>query len=175
MSTTHAVARDPALLTAITAHTGIQFNALLEPFLPIAHPTLNLVLTSYRTSDVDAQVRCLNDPAVALNLSGPPFPNRREDSLGWQAVVNGRFEAQLARWAAGDWTPPNDHVFGLIRDVDSGELVGDLGYTRWAWEDLAHDSEARAEAVAREKAIVAGNPEATWSFGCKWPLVNRYA
>ncbi len=164
----HAVApRDPTILAEITARTNIQFNNLNEPFIPIAHPSLNLILTSYRTSDVDAQVKALNDPAVASWLSGPPYPNRPEDSLGWQAIVNGRFEGQMAKWAAGDWTAPNESVFSAIRDVDTAEMVGDIGYIRWAWEDLAKDQEAKAAAVAREREIVAGDPEAMWSVGCK--------
>lgn len=165
--TSHAVPRTPSLLAQITTNTSIQFNPLLEPFLPIPHPTLDLVLTSYRPSDVETQVRCLNDPAVALNLSGPPFPHRREDSLAWQAVVNGRFEEQMGRWAGGDWGVPGQSVFSAIREVESGEMVGDIGYVRWGWEELAKVPEEREAAVAREAEIEAGDPEATWSIGCE--------
>ncbi|GAA6002462.1 hypothetical protein JCM10207_001134 [Rhodosporidiobolus poonsookiae] len=151
-----------------------------------------LILTPPRPTDVPRAVETLNHPAVAFNLVGPPYPYTTEIALEY-ATMRGKttetYFASLAERTAAllssnansdpaaaaaaaelsatalprDWLPDGCPM-NNIRRADTGEWVGDMGVTRWRFEDVRADEER--ERLCRENdAKVAGDPETAWSFG----------
>lgn len=152
----------------------------LEPFILIDDPeragaTLGLILTPPRREDLSDQVECLNDPAVAPQLIGPPFPYTLEMAQEWsemrwsqtedyfhrlQGAASGK-EDQLASFGE----PP----FASIRDRTGGEWIGEIGVNRWEFREVGTDGndDARDRLRRANDARRIGDPELIWSFGCE--------
>ncbi|BGP16049.1 hypothetical protein JCM10213_006815 [Rhodosporidiobolus nylandii] len=158
--------------------------SLVEPFLPLRSPSdLPLILTPPRPSDIPRQVECLNHPAVAFCLVGPPYPYAAEHAREWGATKGRDLEEYFfrllekleAQGKAVEQLPtvpyedgwryrPDGCPCNSIRRADTGEWVGDLGTFRWVFEDV-QDPEERERLAKENLARVAGDEELRWSFG----------
>lgn len=181
-------------------------TTLLEPFLPLGSPTpssssttssstLSLILTALHPEDAPALVSTLNDPRVAPQLVGPPYPYSDELARDYVRLKRRETREVLLRLAerarrelkgassgarteqqdeqeqgapseADEAAPWLDELpLCAIRCADSGEYVGDFGVSRWEFEDVV-DAEERARLVGENEAKKAGDPSALRSFGC---------
>lgn len=185
-------------LTDSSAAAPAAAHPILEPFLPLSSPTpstLPLILTPPRPSDAAALVQTLNDPLVALQLQGPPYPysdalageyvalkisetERLLERLGERArrALRPSAEADIAgegsvrggkdRDTDEDGEPWLDELpLCAVRRADTGEYVGDFGVHRWRFEDVPEGQE-RERAIKENEAKVAGDSSVLWSFGC---------
>ncbi|GAA5891323.1 hypothetical protein JCM5296_006899 [Sporobolomyces johnsonii] len=144
----------------ISAHTPFRFHpvslptstaACLEPYLPIPHPALPLILTPPRPgTDYVRQVSTLNDPSVALNLVGPPYPLLAGDGLG---------ESERSRRRRSG--SPNDRMGSRSRVC---EWIGEIAVQRWQFREV-DDLEERETLVSENEAKEAGDETIVWSFG----------
>ncbi|GAA5904077.1 hypothetical protein JCM8208_003437 [Rhodotorula glutinis] len=195
--------------TPLRFHTYTPANAasttdpVLEPYLPLGSPTssstststtspLSLILTPPRPQDAAALVSTLNDPLVAPQLVGPPYPysdelarefislKRREAHevlqrlaararrelrracSGEEQVAEGEREGDEPLDVAAPWL--DELPLCVIRRADTGEYVGDFGVHRWLFEDVV-DAEERGRLVRENEAKKASDPSALWSFG----------
>ncbi|GAA5860104.1 hypothetical protein JCM1840_001887 [Sporobolomyces johnsonii] len=163
--------------------------AYLEPYLPIPHPALPLILTPPRPStDYDRQVSTLNDPKIARNLVGPPYPYSREMAEAWGAVRLTDTESVFRalgedadrqereqhvvvgigtdEQAEGKWEPkrPNGLPFASLRREDTGEWIGEIAVQRWQFREV-DDPDERERLVSENEAKEAGDETIVWSFG----------
>ncbi|BGO94017.1 hypothetical protein NBRC10512_003650 [Rhodotorula toruloides] len=179
----------PAQCETISSHTPFRFHTVpitgaepgqpdsfLEPYFPLPpHPTSPpLIVTPYRPTDIPSVMRTLNDPQVAYQLVGPPYPYTDNDAHGWSELRRRETEKvfnevlgpkaeqalrgeEVDNWVVGDW------ALGNVRRAD-GEWVGDFGLCRWAFEDVP-DAEERKKLVDENAAKEAGDPMLAWSYG----------
>ncbi|BGP24526.1 hypothetical protein JCM10295v2_003444 [Rhodotorula toruloides] len=180
----------PAQCDVISSYTPFRFrtvaiadakpghrDSLLEPYFPLPTHTNSppLMVTPYRPTDIPSVMRTLNDPQVAYQLVGPPYPYSETDAHGWSEMR--RIEAEkvfnevlgpkaeqalkgekVDNWVVGDWP------LGNVRRADTGEWVGDFGLCRWAFEDVP-DADERKKLIDENAAKEAGDPTLAWSYG----------
>ncbi|KAM0787578.1 hypothetical protein ACM66B_003648 [Microbotryomycetes sp. NB124-2] len=162
-----------------------------RPFLPVPHPTLpylSLTLPPYDDDEQEFQdqARTLSDPAVAMKLSGPPYPYTVEDARGWKQYNDQAWDKALqvfeqALGSDGQKLDSNDEwrqafadgtVVSYLRlaknreeqERGEGEWLGDMGVRRWLYETVGDlDERARFKAINDERRV--GDRELAWSVG----------
>lgn len=167
----------------------------LEPYLPLPLTTSPpLLLTPQRLTDVPRIVETLSNPAVGLQLVGPPYPFTDADAHAWGEhlrsegvrafeVLGRAAQDELdarAREAGGtaEQGPPDAERRGVmvgverpleclhsLRRADTGEWAGDFGVMRWKFEDVP-DEQERRRLVEENETKNALDPRVVWSFGC---------
>ncbi|GEM07340.1 GNAT family acetyltransferase [Rhodotorula toruloides] len=164
----------PAQCDVISSYTPFRFrtvaiadakpghrDSLLEPYFPLPTHTNSppLMVTPYRPTDIPSVMRTLNDPQVAYQLVGPPYPYSETDAHGWSEMR--RIEAEkvfnevlgpkaeqalkgekVDNWVVGDWP------LGNVRRADTGEWVDE-----------------RKKLIDENAAKEAGDPTLAWSYG----------
>ncbi|GAA5981659.1 hypothetical protein JCM10908_004554 [Rhodotorula pacifica] len=156
---------------------------LLEPYLPLPFTNTTatpLILTPQRPTDVPRIVEALTDPAVGMQLIGPPWPFKAEDAHSWGEFLRAQAEEvfrDLRRRAdavladpnaekgpvAGRWPIPAPRTHSLRR-ADTGEWAGDFGVNRWKFEDVVDEKE-RKRLIDENEAKEVFDPTVIWSYG----------
>lgn len=180
----------PAKCDVISSNTPFHFHTVhvadpqpgqpesfLEPYFPLPPQPHSppLIVTPYRPTDIPCVIRTLNDPKVAYQLIGPPYPYSEDDAHGWAELRRRESERafndvlgpkaeralrgeQVDEWAVGEWP------LGNVRRADTGEWVGDFGLCRWKYEDVP-DADEREKLLEENAEKEAGDPTVAWSYG----------
>lgn len=191
-----ATANDPVHLTdrddgtTEPAPTGRHPLLLLEPYLPLPLTTSPpLLLTPQRPTDVPRIVDTLTDPAVGLQLIGPPWPFTGADAHSWGELLRVQAEevfrelkarTELAQVTTEEpleggiggaapagtrrWPIPAPKMHALRR-ADTGDWAGDFGVTRWQFDDVADPAE-RKRLIDENEAKDTFDPTVIWTYGC---------
>ncbi|SCZ93406.1 BZ3500_MvSof-1268-A1-R1_Chr6-3g08638 [Microbotryum saponariae] len=146
------------ILQSLIQSTSFRICSLTRTlYLPIPHPSLTLSLTLPNPLDFAPLHRTLNDPSVALQLEGPPYPYTEDQARGWIKSNTEKYERIVARWIdAGriGWDEEGCPVGNLrLGEGAGGTWVGDLGVVR-----KGGDANFREEDGNVEQDIV-------WSYG----------
>jgi hypothetical protein len=149
----------------------MEFDAHNIPYLRLPPPHNSITLNTYRDTDAPTLISMLNNPAVYMNLAGPPFPYLQEHHDSKVATMEAKtakvlkelreFEKER-KWASAA-------PFSVIREIDgeSGEdrVLGDLVLRRSDFFDV--DDERERETIkSRNDALEAGDPDIVWEIGC---------
>lgn len=202
---------------AISAHTPYRFHSLsipspspaaaeanhdhplvlVEPYLPLPLTTSPpLILTPQRPTDVPRIVETLTNPAVGMQLIGPPWPFKAEDAHSWgeslraqaedvfrdlkarteQAEIstNGDGEDEGTERPDGNETPETNRQrwpipapkIHSLRRADNGAWAGDFGVTRWQFDNVV-DPEEKQRLIDENEAKDVLDPTVIWTYGCK--------
>lgn len=200
---------------AISAHTPYRFHTipipppspaaaaeanhdhLVEPYLPLPLTTSPpLILTPQRPTDVSRIVETLTDPAVGMQLIGPPWPFKAEDAHSWgeslraqakevfrdlkarteqlgEISTNGYGEERGTERPAGDETKTKKRRWPIpapkihsLRRADNGAWAGDFGVTRWQFDNVV-DAEEKQRLIDENEAKEVLDPTVIWTYGCK--------
>jgi hypothetical protein len=200
---------------AISAHTPYRFHTIpvpppppaaaaeanhdhlvVEPYLPLPLTTSPpLILTPQRPTDVSRIVETLTDPAVGMQLIGPPWPFKAEDAHSWGESLRAQAEEvfrdlkarteQLGEISTNEnheergterqegekattrkrWPIPAPKIHSLRR-ADNGAWAGDFGVTRWQFDNVV-DPEEKQRLIDENEAKEVFDPTITWTYGCK--------
>jgi hypothetical protein len=170
-----------------------DINPLLREFsIPLAHPTLKLVVTGPSDADGPTVIQGLNDPSVYMNLMGPPFPFLESDRKSWcdqcvawagenmaeLRVIRGAREAQpesaRSDWSKQQWLGKRPFVTAVrdvskLKDGDStinGDFVGEIYFARTRFSHILDQNE-RDRLQAENDALEAGDPRIEYHTGCE--------
>ena len=182
---------------AISAHTPYRFhsipipppsptaaeaNHLVEPYLPLPLTTSPpLILTPQRPTDVPRIVETLTDPAVGMQLIGPPWPFKAEDAHSWgeslraqaeevfrdlkarteqqvEISTNEYHEERATERPAGNEINAKKRRWPIpapkmhsLRRADNGAWAGDFGVTRWQFDNVV-DAEEKQRLIDENEA-----------------------
>lgn len=198
---------------AISAHTPYRFHTIpvpppppaaaaeanhdhlvVEPYLPLPLTTSPpLILTPQRPTDVSRIVETLTDPAVGMQLIGPPWPFKAEDAHSWGESLRAQAEEvfrdlkarteQLGEISTNEnheergterqegekattrkrWPIPAPKIHSLRR-ADNGAWAGDFGVTRWQFDNVV-DPEEKQRLIDENEAKEVFDPTITWTYG----------
>ncbi|GAA5958916.1 hypothetical protein JCM8115_000688 [Rhodotorula mucilaginosa] len=199
---------------AISAHTPYRFHTIpvpppppaaaaeanhdhlvVEPYLPLPLTTSPpLILTPQRPTDVSRIVETLTDPAVGMQLIGPPWPFKAEDAHSWgeslraqakevfrdlkarteqlgEISTNGYGEERGTERPAGDETKTKKRRWPIpapkihsLRRADNGAWAGDFGVTRWQFDNVV-DAEEKQRLIDENEAKEVLDPTVIWTYG----------
>lgn len=149
--------------------SGLQYNPHTgEPFIRLASPHDNLVLTPPRLSDAAALHAMMQDPRVYKTLAGPPYPYRESDATAWLALITQQAADALREWHAGGGAQPASACpVRYIREVradGTDVFLGDIDVHRCAYPDV-QDAAAQARLAAQNAARAPGDPAIEWCIG----------
>lgn len=154
-----------------------------EPYLRLAAPYSNIIITPHRLNRLEDEIAprldMLNDPAIYLQLEGPPVPYLHQDGVNW---VTTQGETQISVVEALQANPADPGVFGLspftcIREVSREDadghpledsMIGDIGINRYMFYELPEGSEERTAAQETNKKLLAGDEKTVWGIGCSF-------
>ncbi|KAF5871812.1 putative gnat family protein [Botrytis fragariae] len=149
----------------------------------------NLILTRPRTSDAKNSIAAFANPAVYLNLTGPPFPYTQDDFDSFFNEVldkNSRIAAAElwdAKSAQEDGSPVQKWVgavpFPSIREVRVGEkgerieeFIGQIDIRRRGFVTTI-DEEERKKLAGEHAERKTGDPGIEWEIGF-WLLPSHH-
>jgi len=155
----------------------MEFDQNNTPFLRLPPPLSTIILATSRDSDGPAIISMLNDPAVYINLAGPPFPYTQAHYHARVEEMSGRIETALAEFreveaSRGD---PNGKKwisgvpFTVIREINpqTGEstVLGDCHVTRNDFFEV-EDEEERKRKTGQNNRLEVGDPNIVWEAAC---------
>ncbi|SGY16194.1 BQ5605_C012g06800 [Microbotryum silenes-dioicae] len=143
------------ILRSLIQSTSFRICSLTRTlYLPIPHPSLTLSLTLPNPLDFAPLHRTLNDPLVALQLEGPPYPYTEDQARDWIKINTERYERIVARWIDA----------GRIGWDEEGCPVGNLRLGEGA--GVGGDADVKKEEGDVEQDTV-------WSYGCAFLSERR--
>ncbi|KAG1860651.1 hypothetical protein DFJ58DRAFT_778374 [Suillus subalutaceus] len=145
-----------------------------EPFLRLAAPHQNIILTPPRQGDQSVLIQHLNDPAIYGWMQALPIPYLPEHADFWIQFVKEESDATLEslRKSAEDF--PNGPLqfvggnpVGHLREVKedgTDVLIGDVNFRRSAFEEVLDEVERKRvqEDNAKKQA---GDPTIQYTIG----------
>ncbi|KZV99031.1 hypothetical protein EXIGLDRAFT_726514, partial [Exidia glandulosa HHB12029] len=142
-----------------------------EVYLQLPAPYEHIVLTLQRESDAPVLMQHFNDPRIYMNLPGTPYPYTEEHARWWLEQITPPAQAVLADLRAGKQYVGSIPVCA-IRDtrtsdghVAGAKIIGDIGISRFVWNDL-HDTELAKRLAEENAAKEVGDPSIVWAMGC---------
>lgn len=158
-----------------TAASPLQLSSITSsPYLPLPHPSLNLIFTPARFSDIPLRVDLLSSPSVDPFIFSPPRPYTAEHALTRFLAVRKEEQEIFVEWET------TGAVRGLplstIREVKSDgseEFVGEAGCIREAGYYEIEDEAERAKTVQMNLALPPGDPKIRWTWFC--PSQDRFS
>ncbi|KIK38435.1 hypothetical protein CY34DRAFT_809325 [Suillus luteus UH-Slu-Lm8-n1] len=145
-----------------------------EPFLRLAAPHQNIILTPPRQGDQSVLIQHMNDPAIYEWIEGPPTPYLPEHADFWIQFVKGESDATLEylRKSAKDF--PNGPLQFVdanpvrylreVKENGADVLIGDVNFRRSPFEEVLDEGERKRlqEDNARKQA---GDPTIQYAVG----------
>ena len=157
----------------------MEFDKSNAPFLRLPPPHSNIILAIGRDSDGPAVISMLNDPAVYMNLAGPPFPYTQAHFDAQFKKTSGEIEIVLAEFREVEASrgEPNSRKFvggipfTVIREIDpqTGEntFIGDFYIRRNGFVEIENE-EDRKRMKDQNDGLEAGDPNIVWETGCQF-------
>jgi hypothetical protein len=142
-----------------------------EPFLRLASPHENIILTFPRFENADAVVEILNDRRLYPFVNSS-YPHTFNDANSYTKVIHRTTDEVWSEIKI--FGTDSGRVFGgcPVRSIceiqDDGRRVylGDFGIGRWRAPEIL-DPELRAEESQKNLEKPIGDPSIIWSAGCK--------
>jgi hypothetical protein len=155
----------------------MEFDESNTPFLRLPLPHSNIILAIGRDSDGPAIISMLNDPAVYMNLAGPPFPYTQAHFDARFQETSSEIEIALAEFrdieaSRGElngrkWV--NGIPFSVIRKINpqtgKDTLIGDFYIRRNGFIEIENE-EDRKRMKDKNDGLEAGDPNIVWETGC---------
>lgn len=166
------------LRMAPSISSSLQFNSRTgEPFIRLASPHDNLILTPPRPSDADAVHAMMTDPKVYKTLEGPPFPYLESHATSWLDMVTSQSADAMRELQAAEAAERADgmqrlvgscpvHYIREVRADGSDVLLGDIAVHRCQYPDVQNPAE-KARLTRENAARELGDPDLAWCIGSK--------
>jgi len=154
-------------MTVTVHHDCSNLNA---PYLPLQEPfTSQYRLSLLKEDDLPSIVKILSNPSVSDFLANVPQPYRIENAREW-------YKSQPCNSEYRDLAAKTDEnkkelllarfPFSVIREVNTGELVGNFSIRRNGWEWMEGiDPIGRQRLKTENESKVAGDETIKYSIG----------
>ncbi|KAG2042697.1 acyl-CoA N-acyltransferase [Suillus americanus] len=145
-----------------------------EPFLRLAAPYQNIIITPPRQGDQSVLIQHLNDPAIYGWIERPPIPYLPEHADFWIQLVKGESDDTLEYLRKGAEDFPNGPLQFVgaspvrylreVKEDGTDVLIGDVNFKRSPFEEVLDEVERKRlqEDNAKKQA---GDPTIQYAIG----------
>ncbi len=153
-------------------------------FIRLPPPYTNITLTPGFLEDAPIKISSLNNPAVYMNLSGPPYPYTESDCANWFKTLSATNDAALSQYLlvqasrsakegdAGEQgvntSEGKKWVDGLPVSAirEDGKFIGEFSVNRRGFS-MIRDENERKKMKEFNASLPAGDPRIEYEIGCK--------
>ena len=145
-----------------------------EPYLRLAAPLSNIIITPPRLSDAPAKVEAFNDPRVYRWVTSPPWPYLPEHADQWLTTIIEETDAAWNELVKASVEEPEAapkivstcpvRVIREQKEDGSDVPLGDCGFVRCNFDEIVDVDEKRKQSE-ENRARPAGDPRIIWQIG----------
>lgn len=144
-----------------------------EMFISLPMPYQNIRITAARISDVPAQAKIMNDPAIAMNFTGMPLPYSEQDAADFISMLQASTcrVMNACKQHTGDlvtFLGPDVpvHILREIQPDGTDAFLGNVVLRRSAYQEV-EDLEERTRLANENLERRNGDPSIEWMFCSK--------